>query len=134
AYQYDRDIFKGQPEADNPLQANLILEIEGEQFELPVALSYKKLDPVKGDVVQRLRIVPAVSVEPLSPLFIFERGKEITKWVRIRAFQDIRDAKLSVLNNSNLLTSLTIPQLESGKDTLIAVNIPTQQIDTAELD
>lgn len=134
AYQYDRDVYKGQPEADNPLHATIVLDIDGVQLSLPVALSYKKLDPVKGDVVQRLRIVPAVSVEPLSPLFIFERGKEVTKWVRIRAFQDISHAKLTVSNNNTPLTDLSISHLESGKDTLIAVVIPTQQIDTAEQD
>ena len=134
AYQYDREVYQGQPEADNPLNAMVVLDMDGVRITLPVALSYKKLDPVKGDVVQRLRIVPAVSVEPLSPLFIFERGKDVTKWLRIRAFQNISNAKLTVSNNNKSLTDLSIPYLESGKDTLIAVVIPTAQIDTAEED
>ncbi len=134
AYQYNRKVYKGQPEADNSLAANVVLEIDSQKIVLPVALSYKKLDPVKGDVVQQLRIVPAVSVEPLSPLFIFERGKDMTKWVRIRAFEDISNATLTVFNNKTPLTSLNIPRLEPGKDTLIAIEIPTRNIDTAEND
>lgn len=127
-YQYDRNEYKGQPEADNPLTANVIIEIDSQRIAMPVALSYKKLDPVRGDVVQRLLIVPPVSVEPLSPLFIFEKGKPVTKWVRVRAFKDIASATLNVSNNTNRILSVPIPALKEGKDTLIMLNIPTGDI------
>lgn len=132
AYQYDRKVYKGAPEAENPLTAHVVLTIGNQEIAMPVPLSCKKLDPVKGDVVQRLLIVPPVSVEPLSGIFIYERGKPQKKWVRVRAFKNIDKANLIVSNNTKQLVSVPISNLLTGKDTLIALDIPTDNIDPDE--
>jgi LmbE family N-acetylglucosaminyl deacetylase len=60
----------GMPEAANPLQAIMTLHIDKEEFNIKIPLSYKKLDPLKGDMVEQLRIVPEMTMEFSSDLAI----------------------------------------------------------------
>jgi LmbE family N-acetylglucosaminyl deacetylase len=124
AYQYD-SAYAGLPEAANNLTAMVNFNIDGEKFYAVAPISYKKLDPVKGDVVQRLRIVPAVSVEPYNGLLIYEKGKEKQIWVRLKAFKAVANPMLQVTYNNKVIASKPIKDLVQGQDTLYGINIPT---------
>jgi len=126
-YNYNSS-YEGLAEARNDLAAFADIRIEGELFQIPVPLSYKKLDPVRGDVVQRLRIVPPVSVQPLHTLFIFDKGTDKTAWVRLNAFKDLTNIKVRVTYNEEELAAVVIPHLASGRDTLVPVTVPTGKI------
>lgn len=130
AYQYD-SVYAGAPEARNPLNAMVTFKINGESFGANAPISFKKLDPVKGDVVQRLRIVPAVSVTPIHSLFIFEQGKNKQAWLRLKVFQDIPQGSIQVKHNDKVITSVSLNPLKKGQDTLLAISIPTNDLDKA---
>ncbi len=95
AYQYDPK-YAGAPEAGNDVYAMVHVKIGGQPFSFKVPVSYKTLDPVRGDVVERLHIVPAVSIEPYHALFVFEEGKPQQTLLSIKTFKDVRDAVLQV--------------------------------------
>jgi LmbE family N-acetylglucosaminyl deacetylase len=130
AYQYD-STYAGAPETPNNLNANVALSVNGEAFYTTVPVSFKKLDPVKGDVVQRLRIVPPVSVEPVHSLFIFDKGQNKQTWVRLNVFSDIAPSTLQVKYNDKVISSMPLPALKKGQDTLISFPVPVNALANA---
>jgi LmbE family N-acetylglucosaminyl deacetylase len=128
AYQYD-SVYAGAPEAANRLNAMISFKINGESFGANAPVSFKKLDPVKGDVVQRLRIVPAVSVTPIHSLFIFEPGSGKQAWLRLQVFQDIPQGSIQVKYNGKVINTVSLNPLKKGQDTLLSVSIPTNELD-----
>ena len=62
--------YLGLPETPNNLSANVVVAIGSQDFTINVPLSYKKLDPLKGDVVEQLRIIPSATIAFTSNLLI----------------------------------------------------------------
>lgn len=124
AYQYEPQ-YNGLPEAWPTPNASVIFEINGQKFGASAPVSYKKLDPVKGDVVQQLRIVPAVSVEPYHNLFIYEKGKDKKIWVHLKAFKAVDSPFLQVVYRDKVILSKAISNLLPGQDTTYTLDIPT---------
>lgn len=124
AYQYDPE-YNGLPETPVELNAVVMLRINEELFSASAPISYKKLDPVKGDVVQQMRIVPAVSVEPYHNLFIYEKGKDKRIWVHLKAFKAIENPVIQVVYKDKVITSKAIANLVQSQDTTYTIDIPT---------
>jgi len=125
AYQYD-SAYAGLPEAVNRMAAQVSFLVGGVPCTLSAPISYKKLDPVKGDVVQRLRIVPGVSVEPYQNLLIYETGKEKRVWVRLKANKTVEKPELQVVYKGKKVYAAALPGLTKGEDTLFSFNIDTK--------
>jgi LmbE family N-acetylglucosaminyl deacetylase len=126
-YQYD-SAYGGIPEAVNELNMVVRLHIGGADFRLPVPLSYKKTDPVKGDVIQRLRIVPKVSIEPNNNLFIYQKGAAGTVTLHLKVFEDIATSSLAVYANQTQIETVALPELKRGLDTFISIDVPTDKL------
>ncbi|MGG1921840.1 PIG-L family deacetylase [Chryseobacterium sp. NRRL B-14798] len=67
----------GLPEAEAPLNVLVSLKIGPEKFQVKLPLSFKKLDPVRGDVVEALRIVPAVELKFIQPLYLVKENEDL---------------------------------------------------------
>ncbi len=130
AYQYDA-AYAGAPEADNNVYTMVTVKIGGQHFSFKVPVSYKVLDPVRGDVVERVHIVPAVSIEPYHALFVFESGQPQQALLKIKTFKDIGNAELQVNYKDKALTNLKLGALKAGTDTLIPVTVPTAELQAA---
>lgn len=133
AYQYDA-AYAGAPEGANKLVVSVGAQIGGQPFSFSVPVSYKVLDPVRGDVVERLHIVPAVSVEPYHTLFVFEKDKPQQTFIKLKTFKDISSAALKVSYGAQALTTLQLGALKAGTDTLIPVTVPTTALQAAGTD
>ncbi|ANI87913.1 hypothetical protein A9P82_00405 [Arachidicoccus ginsenosidimutans] len=70
------DTLIGLPEAPPELNALITLKIGGQIFPVKIPLSYKKLDPLKGDVVEQLRVVPAVDVSFEHPIYFLNNNDD----------------------------------------------------------
>jgi LmbE family N-acetylglucosaminyl deacetylase len=116
--------FIGLPETPNYLTTNLKLQIEDVIFNVHVPLSYKKLDPLRGDLVEQLRIVPPVSVGFTSS-FYPQSGATVPVTVRVHANQNLGNFKLKVHNGTSAET-INIPSLQQGRDTTITVSFNPQ--------
>ncbi len=71
------DTLTGLPEAESPLNVLLSLKIGSEKFQVTLPLSFKKLDPVRGDVVEQLRIVPAMELKFVQPLYLIKENEDL---------------------------------------------------------
>ncbi len=128
AYQYD-SAYAGAPETPNRLNAGVSFKINGEVFYAAAPVSFKKLDPVKGDVVQRLRIVPAVALSPLHSLLVYEQGKSKQAWLRLKTYKALSNATLQVKYGDKMVTTLSLGHLRKDLDTLCSVTVPTAGFD-----
>ena len=133
----DKDMFSipndtliGLPETPNNLNITLRLQINGVYFSVPVPLSYKKTDPVKGDVVEQLRIVPGATVTFSNSLIITNPDGSVQAELRIHTYKDIKDGNLEIgsTKSPNAVASLKGLNLSSSTDTIISIHIDAKAL------
>lgn len=122
-YNVKVDSLIGLPLRESPLNAKLTLYIQDESFEVSVPFSYKKLDPIKGDVVEPLRIIPDVNIKFSQSLFFQKEGSPIKLGVNIYSHKNITNGILTIKNNDQILSSLKNINLSANTDTTIEVLI-----------
>jgi hypothetical protein len=96
------------------------------QFEMKVPLSYKKLDPVKGDIVEQLRIVPDITLAFSNSLIIAGTNGSVHTGIRIHAYKDIKDGFVTFTTDSTdrIVYEIQNFSLRKGADTLVTIDIP----------
>ncbi len=69
----------GKPEKEAAIQVEFTVSILGEKLILIRDLQFRETDPVKGELIRPVEIVPPVFVNPLEPVVIFndEKGKNV---------------------------------------------------------
>jgi len=110
----------GLPEAESPLNVLLHLKIGSEEFQVKLPLSFKKLDPVRGDVVEALRIVPALELKFTQPLYLVKENEDLHLSLNfnVNSNKQFSNGKLNLMYNGELLGGTNISSL-NGKDTTI---------------
>ena len=83
------DTLIGLAENESALNVTLALKIGAEKFNVKLPLSFKKLDPVKGDVVEQLRIVPALDLSFAEPVYFAKEKEGLNVTLRLKANQYI---------------------------------------------
>ncbi len=114
----------GKPETPPSLNITLKLSINKQVFSVQVPYSYKKLDPLKGDVVEQLRIVPKGSIAFVSGILIPNEQGNIPVSIKIHTYAPINNATLYVKERINNVMSLPNITLAANTDTLIQLVIP----------
>lgn len=96
----------GKPEAEAPIQFLFELTIEDKPFTLSVPLLHRTVEPVKGELLRQVEIVPAVVLQSNEPVWLLKPGdrKEIT--ITAKSTVD------KVLNGKVMLTLPTGWQME----------------------
>jgi LmbE family N-acetylglucosaminyl deacetylase/flavodoxin len=113
----------GEPETPNKLNISVKISIKGELFDLSVPLSSKKLDPVKGDVVEALRIVPKVTLAFNSNVLMANTDGTVNAAVRIKSAVAIKDASLMLLHNNLAMLNVPHLNLSANGDTMVYVTL-----------
>lgn len=106
------------------LEVPVIMSIGYETFVLALPVSFKKLDPLKGDVIEELRIVPVVSIEPTRTVVHQASGKA-TISARIRAYGAVESASLLVQGGKRTLAQRDGIRLRAQTDTLVSIDVTT---------
>ncbi len=78
-YVIKNEAMVGKPENGAAIQFEFSITIQGVDFTIIRPLNYRETDPVKGELIKPVEIVPALFVNPMSPVIIFneERGKNV---------------------------------------------------------
>jgi LmbE family N-acetylglucosaminyl deacetylase len=119
----------GLPEAESPLNVWVGLKIGSEDFQVKLPLSFKKLDPVRGDVVEALRIVPALELKFIQPLYVAKENEDLHLSLNVKANsgKQFRNGILNLMYNGEKLGSAEVGSL-NGKDTTIDYVIPKTKL------
>lgn len=123
------DTLIGLPEAESPMNVLLGLRIGSEKFQVKLPLSFKKLDPVRGDVVEALRIVPALEVKFTQPLYLVRENEDLHLSLNFKVNSNKQYSKgvLNLMYNGERLGGADLSSL-SGKNTTIDYVIPKAKL------
>lgn len=123
------DTLVGLPEAESPLNVWVGLKIGSEKFQVKLPLSFKKLDPVRGDVVEALRIVPALELKFTQPLYVVKENEDLHLNLNVKAnsSKKFSNGKVNLMYNGEWLGGADVSSL-NGKDTTIDYVIPKTKL------
>lgn len=123
------DTLIGLPEAESPLNVLLDLKIGSENFQVKLPLSFKKLDPVRGDVVEALRIVPALELKFSQPLYLIKENEDLhlSLNVKVNSNKKYSNGVLNMMYNGERLGDANVSSL-NGKDATINYVIPKTKL------
>ncbi|MBC6109700.1 PIG-L family deacetylase [Pedobacter fastidiosus] len=118
------DTLIGLPEAESPLMVKILLKIGAERLEVNLPLSYKKLDPVKGDVVEPLRIVPAVEIKFAESVYFANDKEDLTVKLRVRANKDVTNGKIILKFGNELTQSMSVDHINLKANEITNISVP----------
>ncbi|WP_066677857.1 MULTISPECIES: PIG-L family deacetylase [unclassified Chryseobacterium] len=123
------DTLVGLPEAGSPLNVLLDLKIGLEKFQVKLPLSFKKLDPVRGDVVEALRIVPALELKFTQPLYLVKENEDLHLSLnfKVNSNKQFNNGKVNLLYNGERLGGGDLKSI-NGKDFTLEYVIPKTQL------
>ncbi|WP_343686690.1 PIG-L family deacetylase [Chryseobacterium gleum] len=119
----------GLPEAESPLNVLVGLKIGPEKFQVKLPLSFKKLDPVRGDVVEALRIVPAVELKFTQPLYLVKENEDLHLSLHLKVNSDkpLGKGNLNLMYNGEKLGGAEVNSF-NGKDFTVDYVIPKTKL------
>jgi len=128
-FSFPNDTLVGLPEAESPLNVFLGLKIGSEKFQVKLPLSFKKLDPVRGDVVEALRIVPALELKFTQPLYLVKENEDLNLSLnfKVNSNKQFNNGKVNLMYNGERLGGGDLKS-NNGKDFTIEYVIPKAKI------
>ncbi|EFK33660.1 Uncharacterized proteins, LmbE homologs [Chryseobacterium gleum] len=119
----------GLPEAESPLNVLVGLKIGSEKFQVKLPLSFKKLDPVRGDVVEALRIVPAVELKFTQPLYLVKENEDLhlSLHLKVNSDKQLGKGNLNLMYNGEKLGGTDVNSF-NGKDFTVDYVIPKSRL------
>lgn len=123
------DTLIGLPEAESSLNVLVDVKIGSEKFQIKLPLSFKKLDPVKGDVVETLRIVPALELKFTQPLYMVKENEDLhlSLNVKVNSDQPFSNGKINLTYNGERLGGADVNSIK-GKDLTFDYIIPKARL------
>lgn len=123
------DTLVGLPEAESPLNVWAGLRIGSEKFQVKLPLSFKKLDPVRGDVVEALRIVPALELKFTQPLYVAKNNEDLhlSLNVKVNSGKKFSNGKVNLMYNGERLGGADLSLLNE-KDFTVDYVIPKTKL------
>lgn len=115
-----------EPESSNHLVAQVAFSIAGEEVNTQIPISYKYLHPLKGDVVQGLRIIPEVFVTPIQSLYYRDADTDLELSFKIKNNKSkTEQATIQITSDGRKhehKTRLPLP----GKDSVYTIVLPAE--------
>lgn len=123
------DTLIGLPETESPLNVLLGLKIGSENFQVKLPLSFKKLDPVRGDVVEVLRIVPALELKFTQPLYLVKENEDLNLSLnfKVNSSKQFKNGKVNLMFNGERLGGGDLKSI-NGKDFTVDYAIPKAKL------
>ena len=97
-----------------------------------IPLSFKKLDPLRGDLIEAIRIVPDVSIEPLMRVVTASNGTARIA-ARIRAYAPVINAALVVTDGGREVARLRGISVRAMTDTLVVLDANVTRTSTLRI-
>lgn len=118
----------GLPFEKPDLHAQVTLRIGEQRFQVFVPFSYKKLDPIKGDIVEQLQIVPAVNIAFTQPIYFVKDDSSVDVTVNIENRGEKKTGKLTVSQGAKTLTTINDITIAAGQDSTISLTLDNNTI------
>ncbi|KQS92416.1 PIG-L family deacetylase [Chryseobacterium sp. Leaf394] len=119
----------GLPEAESQLNVLLDLKIGTEKFQVRLPLSFKKLDPVRGDVVEALRIIPALELKFAQPLYLIKENEDLNLSLnfKVNSNKQFNNGKVNLMFNGERLGGGDLKSI-NGKEFTVDYVVPKTKL------
>ncbi|MCU7616261.1 PIG-L family deacetylase [Chryseobacterium sp. PBS4-4] len=119
----------GLPEAESPLNVLLDLKIGAEKFQVRLPLSFKKLDPVRGDVVEALRIIPVLELKFAQPLYLIKENEDLNLSLnfKVNSNKQFSNGRVNLMFNGERLGGGDLKSI-NGKEFTVNYVIPKTKL------
>lgn len=117
------DSLTGVADMASNLKVMLAIEIEGQVLSIQVPLSYKHLDPVKGDISEPLRIVPAVMTGFTQATYLIDEPGDLITSVHLRNITELKNASIRLSYGKVILGQLEGINRPAGSDTVYQIQL-----------
>ena len=107
----------------SPLITQVMLDIAGENIIVDVPLSFKKLDPIKGDIVERLRIIPAVNVKFIQSIYFSNHDSPLQVGIALRANHKKSNGILYLKVGKKILAKSSEIKVLAERDTTVYITL-----------
>lgn len=118
----------GYPLNEPALNASVTLNIQGAIITVKAPYTYKRLDPIRGDVWETLRIIPDVSLIPVNKLLVYEENKTQNIPIRLQVAHTLQNSRLMASVENKILSEVKIKNLLAGQDTIIHITIEGKKL------
>ncbi|MFC4212794.1 PIG-L family deacetylase [Pedobacter lithocola] len=128
-FSVDNDTLIGLPETESALNVILSLKIGDEKFQVKLPLSFKKLDPVRGDVVEALRIVPALELKFTQPVYLIKNNEDLHVSLNFKAnsTKKFDNGMVNIFYNGALVGGGELKQINAN-DVTVDYTIPKAKL------
>lgn len=120
--------YHNEPLTKNNFVLKLLLELEGQQLPVTVPVSYKQLNPTRGDVIEPVRIVPLADLEPLQSMVLAQSGSAVPVSVRINTRKNLDDAVLMIYQGQKLVYEKKTGPLTKDAKAIVSAEIPFKEL------
>lgn len=114
--------YQNEPLSYNSFVLKSTIIIEGETFTIETPVSYKKLDPTRGDVIEAVRIMPDCDITPGVSSIVVQKDKDFELGALVFSRIDATNATLNIYNDAGTLIAaqqnIQLKQNESKKITV----------------
>ena len=111
--------YQNEPLSYNPFVLNTTLLIDGATFEIETPVSYKKLDPTRGDVIEAVRIMPDFDLSPATASIVIQKDKDFELGLTVYSRINTSNASLEIYDHAGTLiaqqTGIRLNENESKK-------------------
>ncbi|MFB5945990.1 PIG-L family deacetylase [Albibacterium profundi] len=118
----------GLPFKQADLNAQVTLRIGEQRFHVSVPFSYKKLDPIKGGIVEQLQIIPPVNITFTQPIYFVKNDSSLDLTLDIENRGEENAGKLIVSQGTKKLTSINNVTLAAGQDSTISFTLESKSL------
>ncbi|MDN3585915.1 PIG-L family deacetylase [Pedobacter aquatilis] len=122
------DTLIGLAENKAALNVKLLLKIGADKFTVKLPLSFKKLDPVKGDIVEQLRIIPALDLSFTEPVYFAKDKEALAVSLKLKANKNINYGKVSFKIGNSVIKTFTGINLAENTATIKDFLIPADDL------
>jgi LmbE family N-acetylglucosaminyl deacetylase len=121
--------FATSPQQEPPLKATFIIKIDGQEFRYQQPVIYKWTDPVEGEIIIPVHIVPAVTVNFQKQNYVFRPDEKRNVKLIVKAFDDINGTlKLNVAQGWKASPKkITTGEIKKGSSKEFSVEIIAPQ-------
>lgn len=116
--------YQNEPLSYNPFVLKTVLLIDGAAFEIETPVSYKKLDPTRGDVIEAVRIMPDFDLTPAAASIVIQKDKDFELGLTVYSRINTSNASLEIYDHAGtLIAQQTGIRLNENESKKILVNV-----------
>lgn len=119
----------GPPFQKPDLNAKILLTIGEQEFWVHVPFSYKKLDPIKGDVVEQLQITPPINISFTQPIFFAKGDSSLDLTINIQNRKNKYTGDLILTQDTKEIGVLKDVTLFPNQDSVFTITLGKETLD-----